>query len=75
MMIALRVIGNKCMSYYRASWVKSGECRCCLPGTATYDDCIVELEWVGSQTGCLEAGTLSILTVDKAHTRVTLTQH
>lgn len=56
----------------RASWVKSGECRCCLPGTVSYDDCVVELEWVGSQTGSLEAGTLSILTIDKAHTRVSV---
>ncbi|XP_054281317.1 tectonin beta-propeller repeat-containing protein-like [Macrosteles quadrilineatus] len=55
-----------------ASWVKSGECRCCLPGTVTYDDCVVELEWIGSQAGSLEAGTLSILTVDKAHTRTQL---
>ncbi|XP_046681571.1 tectonin beta-propeller repeat-containing protein-like [Homalodisca vitripennis] len=55
-----------------ASWVKTGECRCCLPGTAVYDDCILELEWVGSQAGCLDSGTLSVLTIDKAHTRAQL---
>lgn len=51
--------------------MKRGECRCCLPGTTVYEDCVVELEWVGSQ-GFLETGTLSIMTVDKAHTRAQL---
>lgn len=31
---------------------------------------MLELEWVGSEKGSLDSGTLSILSLDKKHTKV-----
>jgi hypothetical protein len=40
-----------------------------LPKGNSYEDCILELEWVGSGgTGC--AGTLTILSPDQSSTKV-----
>ena len=58
---------------YRSSWVKTGKARCQLKDSQQqFDDCTLELEWVGSDKGCLDSGTLSILSLDKKHTKVKL---
>jgi len=31
---------------------------------------MLELEWVGSEKGSLDSGTLSVLSLDKKHTKV-----
>lgn len=54
----------------RSSWVKNGEAKCKLKGSSTYEDCIVELEWISSDSGSLDSGTLTILNPDGATTLV-----
>jgi len=54
-----------------SSWVKTGKARCQLKDSdQQFDDCILELEWVGSEKGSLDSGTLSVLSLDKKHTKV-----
>ncbi|PSN51886.1 Tectonin beta-propeller repeat-containing protein [Blattella germanica] len=54
-----------------SSWVKTGKARCQLKESSQqFDDCMLELEWVGSDKGSLDSGTLSILSVDKKHTKM-----
>ena len=50
--------------------MKSGKARCQLKDSDQYEDCMLELEWVGSEKGSLDSGTLSILSLDKKHTKV-----
>ncbi|KAJ8680209.1 hypothetical protein QAD02_015996 [Eretmocerus hayati] len=54
----------------KSSWVKNGEAKCKLKGSSTYDDCIVELEWISSDSGSLDSGTLTVLNPDGATTLV-----
>jgi hypothetical protein len=51
--------------------VKTGKARCQLKDSDQhFEDCILELEWVGSDKGSLDSGTLSVLSLDKKHTKV-----
>ncbi|XP_014203430.1 tectonin beta-propeller repeat-containing protein [Copidosoma floridanum] len=50
----------------KSSWVKNGEAKCKLKGSATFEECIVELEWISSDTGSLDSGTVTILNPDGA---------
>lgn len=52
----------------RSSWVKNGDARCKIKGTNNYDDCVIELEWISSDSGTLDSGTLTILNADGATT-------
>lgn len=54
----------------RSSWVKNSEAKCKLKGSATYEDCIIELEWISSDSGTLDFGSFTILNVDGATTLV-----
>ncbi|XP_015595651.1 tectonin beta-propeller repeat-containing protein [Cephus cinctus] len=54
----------------KSSWVKNGDARCKLKGSINYEDCIVELEWIGSDSGSLDSGTLTILNSDGATTKM-----
>lgn len=54
----------------RSSWVKNGDARCKLKGSNVYEDCVIELEWISSDSGTLDAGTLTILNSDGATTMV-----
>lgn len=54
----------------RSSWVKNGDARCKLKGSLVYEDCIMELEWISSDSGTLDSGTLTILNADGATTIV-----
>ncbi|KAJ9585855.1 hypothetical protein L9F63_020497, partial [Diploptera punctata] len=54
-----------------SSWVKTGKARCQLKDSSQqFEDCMLELEWVGSDKGSLDSGTLSILSLDKKHTKM-----
>lgn len=55
---------------YRSSWVKNGEAKRKLKGSAIYEDCIVELEWISSDSDTLDSGTLTILNPDGVTTLV-----
>ncbi|KAK9512765.1 hypothetical protein O3M35_001118 [Rhynocoris fuscipes] len=52
------------------SCVKSVECRCCLAGLklVVFEDCFLQLEWVGSNSLSIDTATLSLLTLDKTIT-------
>ncbi|XP_011297277.1 tectonin beta-propeller repeat-containing protein [Fopius arisanus] len=52
----------------RSSWVKNGDARCRLKGSSNFDDCVIELEWISSDSGALDSGTLTILNSDGATT-------
>ncbi|XP_043272116.1 tectonin beta-propeller repeat-containing protein isoform X2 [Venturia canescens] len=52
----------------RSSWVKNGDARCKLKGSLVYEDCVIELEWISSDSGTLDSGTLTILNADGATT-------
>lgn len=52
--------------------MKNGEAKCKLKGSSTYEDCIVELEWISSDSGSLDSGTLTILNPDGATTLVSI---
>uniref|UniRef100_A0ABD2WY66 Galectin domain-containing protein n=1 Tax=Trichogramma kaykai TaxID=54128 RepID=A0ABD2WY66_9HYME len=54
----------------KSSWVKNGEAKCKLKGTSLFEDCIVELEWISSDAGTLDFGTLTILNTDGVTTMV-----
>ncbi|XP_073983179.1 tectonin beta-propeller repeat-containing peroxin 23 isoform X1 [Rhodnius prolixus] len=49
------------------SCVKSIECRCCLAGQKLpiFEDCILQLEWVGSNSVTVDTASLSVLSLDK----------
>nr|CAD7402194.1 unnamed protein product [Timema cristinae] len=54
-----------------SSWVKTGKARCLLKDTTNqYEDCTLELEWVGCEKGSLDSGTLTITSPDKTHTKM-----
>ncbi|KDR11313.1 tectonin beta-propeller repeat-containing protein isoform X6 [Zootermopsis nevadensis] len=54
-----------------SSWVKSGKAWCQLKNSNhQFEDCMLELEWVGSDRGRLDSGTLSVLSLDKKHTKM-----
>jgi tectonin beta-propeller repeat-containing protein 1 len=44
--------------------------KCKLKGISTYEDCVVELEWISSDCGSFDYGTLTILNADGATTLV-----
>lgn len=50
--------------------MKNGEAKCKLKSSSTYHDCIVELEWISSDSGSLDSGTLVVLNPDGATTLV-----
>lgn len=52
-----------------SSWVKSVECKA-AKYNESFDDCLVELEWLSSAT--LGAGTLTVLNVDGVTTKMQL---
>ncbi|XP_058805378.1 tectonin beta-propeller repeat-containing protein isoform X2 [Phymastichus coffea] len=54
----------------KSSWVKNGEAKCKLKGSLTYDDCVVELEWISSDSETFGSGTLTILNPDGVTTLV-----
>jgi hypothetical protein len=62
---------SETFSLLRSSWVKTGKARCQLKDSnQQFEDCMLELEWVGSEKGSLDSGTLSVLSLDKKHTKV-----
>ncbi|XP_066589836.1 tectonin beta-propeller repeat-containing protein [Prorops nasuta] len=52
----------------RSSWVKTADAKCKLRSINTFDDCIIELEWISSECGSLDAGTFTVLNSDGATT-------
>lgn len=61
-----------CIIYCRSSWVKNGDAKCKVKGSTSYQDCIIELEWISSDSGSLDSGTLTVLNSDKVTTIVSL---
>ncbi|XP_033340443.1 tectonin beta-propeller repeat-containing peroxin 23 isoform X2 [Megalopta genalis] len=54
----------------KSSWVKNGDAKCKVKGSTTYEDCIIELEWISSDSGSLDSGTITILNANGATTIV-----
>ncbi|CAH0390168.1 unnamed protein product [Bemisia tabaci] len=54
------------------SWISNGKCKVCLQGWQNFEDCTIELEWIGCKTGVLDFGTFSILSLDRSSTRAQL---
>ncbi|KZC04781.1 Tectonin beta-propeller repeat-containing protein, partial [Dufourea novaeangliae] len=54
----------------KSSWVKNGDAKCKVKGGTLYEDCIIELEWISSDSGSLDSGTVTILNSDGATTIV-----
>ncbi|KAK1121372.1 hypothetical protein K0M31_010666 [Melipona bicolor] len=52
----------------KSSWVKNGDAKCKLKGSTSYEDCIIELEWISSDSGSLDSGIVTILNSDGATT-------
>ncbi|XP_012270435.1 tectonin beta-propeller repeat-containing protein [Orussus abietinus] len=50
----------------KSSWIKKSDARCKLKGSSTYEDCIVELEWINDDASSLDSGTLTVLNADGA---------
>ncbi|KAL6266845.1 hypothetical protein P5V15_003674 [Pogonomyrmex californicus] len=48
----------------KSSWVKNGDAKCKIKNGSLYEDCKIELEWISSDTGSLDSGTLIILNSD-----------
>lgn len=44
--------------------MKSGDAKCKIKNGSLYEDCKIELEWISSDTGSLDSGTLIILNSD-----------
>lgn len=44
--------------------MKNGDAKCKIKGSTLYEDCNIELEWISSDTGSLDSGTLIILNSD-----------
>lgn len=55
---------------YRSSWVKNGNAKCKVKGGTSYEDCVIELEWISSNSGFLDSGIVTILNSDGATTIV-----
>lgn len=56
-----------------SSWVKRGEARCLPRGSsihATYEECIIEMEWISNSNGAMHSGTLTVLNPDGATTKM-----
>ncbi|XP_066998371.2 tectonin beta-propeller repeat-containing protein isoform X2 [Anabrus simplex] len=54
-----------------SSWVKTGDARCMLKDIGCQlEDCVLELEWVGSEKDSLDSGTLTILSPERNHTKM-----
>lgn len=51
-----------------SSWIKSGEVRM-VRFNGTYEDCLIELEWVSSKAG-MDCGTLTVLNSDGVSTKM-----
>ncbi|XP_075220650.1 tectonin beta-propeller repeat-containing peroxin 23 isoform X2 [Lycorma delicatula] len=51
-----------------SSCVKNGECRCALPGSSNIEDCALELEWTSTESGSVQSGTLTVLSIDSKRT-------
>lgn len=58
------------MIYYRSSWIKNGDAKCKVKGSTSYEDCIIELEWISSDNDSLDSGIVTILNSDGATTIV-----
>nr|XP_012138100.1 PREDICTED: tectonin beta-propeller repeat-containing protein isoform X2 [Megachile rotundata] len=52
----------------KSSWIKNSDAKCKVKGSTTYEDCVIELEWISSDSGFLDSGTLTILNSDGATT-------
>ncbi|XP_011065676.1 PREDICTED: tectonin beta-propeller repeat-containing protein [Acromyrmex echinatior] len=48
----------------KSSWVKNGDGKCKIKNGSLYEDCKIELEWISSDIGLLDSGTLIILNSD-----------
>lgn len=57
-------------NHYRLSWIKNGQAKCKIKGSSTYEDCVIELEWINSESGSLDSGTFNVLAPDGATTLV-----
>lgn len=44
--------------------MKTGNAKCKIKNGNLYEDCKIELEWISSDTGSLDSGTLIILNSD-----------
>lgn len=53
------------------SWVKSGEVRASRVN-GTFEDCLIELEWVSGGNGDSDSGTLTVLNSDGVTTKIQL---
>lgn len=52
----------------KSSWVKNGDAKCKTKSNTSYEDCVIELEWISSDSGFLDSGTVTILNSDGATT-------
>ncbi|XP_076684983.1 tectonin beta-propeller repeat-containing peroxin 23 isoform X2 [Andrena cerasifolii] len=52
----------------KSSWVKNGDVKCQVKGSTSYEDCVIELEWISSDSGSLDSGTVTVLNSDGATT-------
>ncbi|OAD62069.1 Tectonin beta-propeller repeat-containing protein [Eufriesea mexicana] len=52
----------------KSSWVKNGDVKCKVKGSTSYEDCVIELEWISSDSGSLDSGIVTILNSDGATT-------
>lgn len=50
--------------------MKNGEAKYKLKNGASFEDCVIELEWISSDSGSLDSGTLTVLNPDGATTVV-----
>lgn len=50
--------------------MKNGDAKCKHKSNGTYEECVVELEWISSDTGSLDSGTLTVLNPDGVTTLV-----
>lgn len=61
---------NFIMTRRRSSWVKNGDAKCKVKGSISYEDCVIELEWISSDSGSLDSGIVTVLNSDGATTIV-----
>ncbi|XP_031840484.2 tectonin beta-propeller repeat-containing peroxin 23 isoform X2 [Nomia melanderi] len=54
----------------KSSWVKNGDAKCKVKGSTSYKECVIELEWISSDSGSLDSGTVTILNSDGVTTIV-----
>lgn len=50
--------------------MKNGDAKCQVKGSTSYEDCVIELEWISSDSGALDSGTVTVLNSDGATTIV-----